>query len=150
MNPTIEVINGKTAKILSKQGSIEDSIQITPHVFEDGHITLQVEATISSKSIPKGIEQIPIVTTCEISARVRTSPGESLIIGGLKETGKSSETDRNVKGPKEKSKEVLFIILTPTIISPSTDSQEKADTQIEVKKVLSAHKLKQIGLAVAM
>ncbi|MBA7479039.1 Type 3 secretion system secretin [subsurface metagenome] len=177
MNPTIEVINGKTARISSSQHvplqkitktipgaaglttivsteteyiDVADSIEITPHVFADGHIILQVEATISSKSIPKGVEQIPTITTREVSTLVTTSPGESLIIGGLKETGKSSETDRNVKGPKEKSKEVLFIILTPTIISPSTDSQEKADTQIEVKKVLSADKLKQLGLAVAM
>ncbi|MCH7556102.1 MAG: M48 family metalloprotease [Planctomycetes bacterium] len=163
MNPTIEVINGKTARISSSQHvplqvitktipgaaglttivsteteyiDVVDSIEITPHVFADGYIGLLVEAAISSISIPKGIEQIRIVTTREISTRVRTSPGESLIIGGLKETGKSSETDRNVKGPKEKSKEVLFIILTPTIITPSTDSQEKTDVRIESKEAM--------------
>jgi prepilin-type processing-associated H-X9-DG protein len=160
MNPRIQVVDGKTAKISSSQHvplqvitktipgaaglttivsteteyiDVVDSIEITPHVFADGHIILQVEATISSKSIPKGVEQIPTITTREVSTLVTTSPGESLmIIGGLKETGKSSETDRNVKGPKEKSKEVLFI-LTPTIISPSTDSQEKTDVRIKVK-----------------
>ncbi|GAI27449.1 unnamed protein product, partial [marine sediment metagenome] len=144
MNPRIEVLDGKTAKILSKGGGIEDSIQITPHVFADGHIILQVEATINSKSIPKGVEQIPIVTTREISTRVRTSPGESLIIGGTKRTEKS-----NVKDSKEQTKEVLFI-LTPTIITPATDSQEKTDVRVKVKSALSTEKLKQLGLAVAM
>ncbi len=155
MNPRIQVVDGKTAKIMSAQkisstqGSIEDSIQITPHVFADGHITLQVEATISSKSIPKGVEQIPIITTREVSTLVRTSPGESRIIDGLKETGKSSETDSNVKDTKEQATEVLFI-LTPTIITPATDSQEKTDTKYKAKSAKSAEKLKRLGLALIM
>jgi len=152
MNPRIEVVNGKTAKISSTQkissmqGSIEDSIQITPHVFADGHIILQVEATISSKSKPKGIEQIPIVTTREVSTLVRTSPGESRIIGCTKKTEKSTKPDSNVKETKEQATEVLFI-LTPTIITHATDSQEKTDTKYKAK---SAKKLKRLGLALIM
>ncbi len=175
MNPTIETFNGKKAIIKSSQRvplqkvtnyiyvggehipqthteykDVTDSLEITPHVPDDGHITLLVEAAISSKSIPKGVEQIPIVTTREISTRVRTSPGQSMIIGGIKETGKSTETESNIKGPKEKSKEVLFIILTPTIITPTPKPQKKTDVPVKVKSALSADKLKQLGLAVIM
>ena len=155
MNPRIEVVDGKTAKISSTQkissmqGSIEDLIQITPHVFADGYITLQVEATISSKSKPKGIEQIPTITTREVSTLVRTSPGESRIIGELKERGKSTKTNSNVKDSEKQATEVLFI-LTPTIVTSTTDSQEKTDVPVKVKSTLSAYKLKQLGLAVIM
>ena len=155
MNPRIEVMDGKTAKISSTQkissmqGSIEDLIQITPHVFADGHITLEVEATISSKSKPKGIEQIPIITTREISTLVRTSPGESMIIGGIKRAEKSTEAESNIKDPKEQTKEVLFI-LTPTIINPTPKPQKKTDMQVKAKSAESAEKLKRLGLAVIM
>ncbi len=158
MHPTLEVINGKTAKISSSQHvplqkitktipgaaglitivsteteyiDVVDSLEITPHVFADGHISLQVEATINSKSIPKGEVQIPIVTTHEISTLAHISPGEILLIGGVKKTEKSTEANSNVKDTKEQATEVLFI-LTPTIIAPATDSQEKTDVQVEV------------------
>lgn len=138
MNPTLQVIDGKTAKILSTQGSIEDSIQITPHVFADGHITLEVKAAINSKSIPKGVEQIPIVTTRELTTRVRISPGESLIIGGL--TEKDPAPGDNVKNSKKRTAELL-LILTPTIITPATDSQEKTDMPVKVKPDKTSGKL---------
>jgi len=96
MNPRIQVVDGKTAKIKSTQGSLqESSLQITPHVSADGHIILEVEveAVLGSQGISESEEQTPI-SLRELYTRVHVSPDESLIIGGLKETGKSSETDR--------------------------------------------------------
>jgi len=110
MNPTLEVINGKTAKVSSTQkvpidkifltstrsdyftsrtdwADIVDSLEITPHVFADGYIGLETRIIIGSKLTPEGIKQLPIVTKKEITNKeTRIRPGESLIIGGLRKT----------------------------------------------------------------
>ena len=110
MNPTLEIINGKTAKVSSSQrvpidktfaiydyahvtrtsteyADIIDSLEITPHVFADGYIGLETRIVIGSKLTPEGIKQIPIVTKKEITNKEnRIRPGESLIIGGLRKS----------------------------------------------------------------
>ena len=110
MNPTLEVINGKTAKVSSTQrvpvdktylthtraeyfttktewADIVDSLEITPHVFADGYIGLETRILIGSKLTPEGIKQLPIVTKKEITNKEnRIRPGESLIIGGLRKS----------------------------------------------------------------
>jgi hypothetical protein len=110
MNPTLEVINGKTAKVSSiqkvpidrttlqdirsdfftistKWEDIVDSLEITPHVFADGYIGLETQIVIGSKLTPEGIKQLPIVTKKEITNKEnRIRPGESLIIGGLRKS----------------------------------------------------------------
>jgi hypothetical protein len=110
MNPTLEVINGKTAKVSSTQrvpvdrihlqdtrsdffkvstewADIVDSLEITPHVFADGYIGLETTIKIGSKLTPEGIKQLPIVTRKEIDNKEnRIRPGESLIIGGLRKS----------------------------------------------------------------
>jgi len=110
MNPTLEVINGKTAKVSSSQrvpvdktyltstrdsyftsrtewADIVDSLEITPHVFSDGYIGLETRIAIGSKLTPEGIKQLPIVTKKEITNKEnRIRPGESLIIGGLRKS----------------------------------------------------------------
>ncbi|MHC4693045.1 MAG: type II secretion system protein GspD, partial [Planctomycetota bacterium] len=110
MNPTLEVINGKTAKVSSEQrvpvdktyltsthadyfttktewADIVDSLEITPHVFANGYIGLQTHIVIGSKLTPEGIKQLPIVTKKEITNKeTRIRPGESLIIGGLRKS----------------------------------------------------------------
>ena len=139
MNPTLEVVDGQTAKISSKQkirstqDSLEDSIQITPNVLEDGNIILQVEATLSSQSISRGKEQPPIINKRQISTRIRLSPGESGIIGGMKKTEKYPEAGINVKDSQEQTTEVL-VILTPTITNaPAISTAPKAASDEAIK-----------------
>ncbi len=110
MNPTLEVVNGKTAKVSSEQkvpidktyiiydysrvtrssteyADVVDSLEITPHVFANGYIGLQTHIVIGSKLTPEGVKQIPIVTKKEITNKeTRIRPGESLIIGGLRKS----------------------------------------------------------------
>ena len=109
MNPTLEIVNGQTAKIISsehvpldqiflhdREGFIEtkteyvdviDSLEITPHVFADGYIALETTAQIGSKSIPDGVKQIRIVSKREIyNQENRIRPGESLVIGGIRKS----------------------------------------------------------------
>ncbi|MBN2136605.1 MAG: hypothetical protein JW720_02245 [Sedimentisphaerales bacterium] len=108
MNPTLEVINGKQAKVLSSQRvplqvtylrsgnsdlfesrqeyeDVVDSLTITPHVFGDGYIGLETSILLGSKLTPEGIKQVPIITKKQIDNREnRIRPGESLVIGGLR------------------------------------------------------------------
>jgi len=115
MNPQLEVINGKSAKIQSKQHvplqqvtiqaggfggetilrtqteyyDIIDSLEITPHVFADGYIGLQTTAQIAAYLTPEGIKQLPIVTERTITNKDnRIRHGESLVIGGIRKSEK--------------------------------------------------------------
>jgi len=112
MNPTLEVINGKTATISSTQHvplqkitkyiptpgeiiaqseteyiDVVDSLEITPHVFADGYIGLETDILLGSKLTPEGVKQLPIVTKKEIENKEnRIRKGESLVIGGIRKT----------------------------------------------------------------
>jgi Flp pilus assembly secretin CpaC len=114
MHPSLEVLNGETAKIQSKQHvplqqvvlrygptsdalfetrteyyDVIDSLEITPHVFADGYIGLQTSAQISAYLTPEGIKQTPIVTERTITNKDnRIRLGESLIIGGIRKSEK--------------------------------------------------------------
>ncbi len=160
MNPTLEVVNGKTAKVLSSQKvplqttyltnprsewfqtrteyeNVIDSLQITPHVFQDG-IGLETDITLGSKLTPEGIKQISIITKKEIDnkeSRIRF--GESLVIGGIRK----SERRDVVRGIpflkdipligilfsgrdfEERAVETIFI-LTPSISTGGIPSRE--------------------------
>ncbi len=110
MHPTLEVVNGKSAKILSLQKvplqtiyltnptqdwfetkteyeDVVDSLEITPHVFADGYIGLETDILLGSKLTPEGVKQLPIITKKEIENKEnRIRQGESLVIGGIRKT----------------------------------------------------------------
>ena len=113
MNPTLEVVNGKVAKVSSTQKvplqriylrggiasewveskmeyeNVVDSLQITPHVFADDYVGLETNITLGSKLTPEGIKQLPIITKKEIqNEENRIKTGESLVIGGMRKTEK--------------------------------------------------------------
>jgi flagellar biosynthesis GTPase FlhF len=108
MNPTLEVVNGGSAKVLSSQKvpidrttmrstqsdyletkteyeDVVDSLEVTAHVFADGYIGLETTVLLGSKNTPEGVKQIPIITKKEIENKNnRIRQGESLIIGGIR------------------------------------------------------------------
>jgi hypothetical protein len=111
MNPTLEVVNGKSAMVSSSQHvplqqistvfnvaypyaetrteyiDVVDSLKITPHVFADGYIGLETDILLGSKLTPEGVKQMPIVTKKEIEIKEnRIRQGESLVIGGMRKT----------------------------------------------------------------
>ena len=112
MNPTLEVVNGGTAKVLASQKvpidrttmrstisdyletqtqyeDVIDSLQITAHVFGDGYIGLETSILLGSKNTPEGVKQIPIITRKQIDNKEnRIRQGESLIIGGIRKNEK--------------------------------------------------------------
>ena len=112
MNPTLEVVNGGTAKVLASQKvpidrttmrstisdyletqtqyeDVIDSLQVTAHVFADGYIGLETSILLGSKNTPEGVKQIPIITKKQIDNKQnRIRKGESLIIGGMRKNEK--------------------------------------------------------------
>ena len=112
MNPSLEVVNGKTATITSTEHvplqtvttliptadeflpqieteyiDVVDSLEVTPHVFADGYIGLETTILIGARNTPDGVKQIPIVTKKQIENKEnRIRPGESLVIGGIRKT----------------------------------------------------------------
>mgnify|MGYP001081726927 CR=1 FL=1 len=108
MNPTLEVVNGGTAKVMSSQQvpidrvtvrstqsdyfevstkyeDVIDSLEVTAHVFADGYIGLETDILLGSKNTPEGVKQVPIITKKEIDNKQnRIREGESLIIGGIR------------------------------------------------------------------
>ncbi len=115
MNPTLEIVNGKTAIVQSTQHvplqkitktvpgagtttmvqteteyvDVIDSLEITPHVFADGYIGLETSIILGAKNTPDGVKQVPILTKKQIDSKEnRIRPGESLVIGGIRKTEK--------------------------------------------------------------
>jgi Flp pilus assembly secretin CpaC len=111
MNPSLEIVNGKTAKLSSSQkvplqqeyitsGAVSqwvesrmkyedvvDSLQITPHVFAQNYIGLETTIVLGSKLTPEGVKQLPIITKKEIDNKEnRIRQGESLVIGGMRKS----------------------------------------------------------------
>jgi len=160
MNPTIETVNGQKGKvtlrdnvpltkIMEKPGYdepfnlteyqwVEDFLEVTPHVFADGSISLDTRIQLGSKSKPEGVVQTSIITerTIEI-AENRIKPGDSLVVGGMRKSEQRSVV-RGVpffkdipvvgilfssKDFEEKATEVIFI-LTPTISSGGVEYTE--------------------------
>jgi len=108
MNPTLEVVNGGRAKVLSSQqvpldritmrstrsdfletrteyDDVVDSLEIRAHVYGDGYIGLETTVVLGSKNTPEGVKQVPIITKKQITNKEnRIREGESLVIGGIR------------------------------------------------------------------
>ncbi|MHC5076881.1 MAG: type II secretion system protein GspD, partial [Planctomycetota bacterium] len=141
MNPTLEVLNGQTAVVSSKEHlplqetfirstdsdffetrteyiDVIDSLQITPHVFADGFIGLETQIVMGARSIPEGVKQVPVVTERKIENKEnRIRQGQSLIIGGIRKTEERSV----IRG-------VPFLKDIPglNVLFSSKDSEERA------------------------
>ncbi len=181
MNPTLEVINGQKAVIKMSEHvplyevtvltgrvgdrelktqveyyDVIDSLEITPHVFADNYIGLEIKALIGSKATPEGVKQAPIITTRQITiSENRIRQGESLVVGGIRKSEQRSVV-RGVpflkdipllgilfssKDFEHRAKEVLFI-LTPTISHGGIPNEDMvADIQRKHRRVKSGDSL---------
>jgi len=119
MRPTVEIVNGRTARIQIKEriptpeklltGStiidtvkyqdIQDFLEVTVQVYADGAIGLRTSAGIASRT-PDGVEQIPVLTERQIdNEENRLKKGQSLVIGGILKKERISVV-RNIPGIK--------------------------------------------------
>lgn len=110
MNPTLEVVNGTTARIETtervpvvesifsggdivetiKYQEVMDYLEVTPQVYADGTIGLKTKAGIASRTITSA-DQAPIITTRTIDSQEnRLRKGQSLVIGGIRKTQRVS------------------------------------------------------------
>ncbi|HUT29661.1 MAG TPA: hypothetical protein VMX13_07710 [Sedimentisphaerales bacterium] len=151
MNPKLETLNGQKAtitardfapleKIVSQPGFdkpfnltdykwVEDTLEVTPHVYANGSIGLTTHAVLGSRSKPEGVVQTPIITERFVDVNEnRIEPGHSLVIGGIRKSEERAVV-RGVpflkdipvlgilfssKDYEEKATEVIFV-LTPSI-----------------------------------
>ncbi len=145
MNPTLEIVNGRSATITSKDYApyerivsspyqnippysltdymwVEDTLTVTPQVFSDGSVGLATKIMLGSRSKPEGAVQSSIITQRSIDVNEnRVKPGDSLVIGGLRKTEKRSV----VRGiPYLQDIPVLGVLFS------SKDFEEKADEVI--------------------
>ena len=161
LNPQLETINGKAATVTIKDyapieevktgsgGSsgvynitkyvwVENTLQVTPHVYSDGSVGLQTHITIGSRSKPEGVVQRSIITERTIDVdENRIEPGRSLIIGGMRKSEKRSVVrgipflkDLPLMGVffsskdfEEKGTEIIFV-LTPSVSSGGVENSE--------------------------
>ncbi|MEN6309733.1 MAG: hypothetical protein ABFD91_18455 [Anaerohalosphaeraceae bacterium] len=108
MNPTLESVNGRAAKVeirdqapipkkvtgkdkipyyLTDYQWVADSLTVTPFVYADGVVGLKTTIIIGSKSKPEGVVQNAIITERSINVEEnRIEPGKSLIIGGMRKS----------------------------------------------------------------
>ena len=92
MNPTLEVVDGKTAKVRSSYRvptgkEIVDSFEVTPRILDDGYINVSTKIVFQNKQIS--------------NLRNRIKDGHSLIIGGVRKT---------LSSPGEPVTETIFIV----------------------------------------
>jgi len=164
MNPSLETVNGRKAKVTSRENVgleklitdegqvyssteyqwVEDSLEVTPHVFADGSIGLETYITLGAKSKPEGVVQTSIITETKAEmTENRIAPGQSLVIAGIRKTMKRGVI-RGVpflkdipvigalfssKDYEERATEVIFI-LTPSISSGGIEyTKMLADTK---------------------
>lgn len=111
MRPSLEVVNGTTARIETTERvpiqelilsggdivetivyqDVTDYLEVTPQVYADGTIGLKTMAGIASRTIPEGVDQAPIITTRNIKSQEnRLHKGRSLMIGGIRKTERVS------------------------------------------------------------
>ena len=167
MNPSLETVNGQKAKITSRENVglerivtgkgydapysmteyqwVEDSLEVTPHVFADGSIGLETSIKLGSKSKPEGVVQTSIITERNVQmSENRIAPGDSLVIAGIRKTTKR-DVIRGVpflqdipiigilfsgRDYEEKATEVIFI-LTPSISSGGIEYAKMAEDMRE-------------------
>jgi hypothetical protein len=120
MNPTLEVMDGKTAKVRSSYKEptgkeIVDSFEVTPRILDDGYISLEANMVIGRGTLRQGEEETVVETGLRISNKEnRIRNGGSLVIGGVTKTEKRDV----VRGVpilfEERTTEVLAIV-TATI-----------------------------------
>lgn len=92
MNPTLEVVDGKTGKVRTSYREptgkeIIDSFKVTPRILDDGYINVATKIVFQNKQIS--------------NLRNRIKNGHSLIIGGVRKT---------LSSPDEPVTETIFIV----------------------------------------
>ncbi len=173
MHPVVEVVNGTTTRIETKERvpiqeqvlsggdiittikytDVIDYLDVTPQVYADGTIGLKTSAGIGSRTIPEGVSQAPIITSRAIDSQEnRLKKGQSLVIGGIRKTERTSVI-RGVpflkdipllglafssKDFEDRAKEILFII-TPSI-SGYGESHPQLVEQIREKHAMPEYK----------
>jgi type II secretory pathway component GspD/PulD (secretin) len=115
------------------------SLKMTPHVSQDGQITVDLEPSVSDV-VGTGTGGLPVNTVRKVKTSMRVRDGESIIIGGMTYES-SSRRDRRVpilgdmpligglfRGHRTETKKTeVVIMITPRVVTetppPETDTE---------------------------
>src|ERR1039457_3182677 len=108
------------------------TLEVTPHISNDGTITMKIEATNDSpgQNVATGTNTAPAINKKEASTEVQVMNGETTVIGGIY-VDNESENDTGVpflmdvpllgwlfkSNNKIKTKSELLIFITPRLVS---------------------------------
>ncbi|MBN2483896.1 MAG: secretin and TonB N-terminal domain-containing protein [Candidatus Omnitrophica bacterium] len=153
-SPSIAVVNGQEARIVigerypykertqtptgttetTKFVDIGVTLRVTPHINDDGYITMRLHPEVSS--LQSALDAGPRITTREADTTVRVKGGETLVIGGLIQQQEQINNEKvpvlgsiplikhlfSRRNSKIEQKE-LAVFITPTIIYPFEERQ---------------------------
>ena len=115
----VDAITGqRTLKYDDNTVSLGYSLIVTPRIYEDGTIVMEVEAEITDKVgtiMRNDGESVPLVTTQAAYTQVRVPDGDTIVIGGLLGDRKALDEEETSAGEPTRRTELL-IFVTPRII----------------------------------
>ena len=157
--PKVLAIHGKSAKVqvggqqgyrvtTTNLGVATETIEfidtgtildITPYIYDDGSILLQVLPSIQDAELQLGI---PVVKTTSVSTWLMAKSGQTVLIGGLIKENKTKARDSipllgDIPGlgalfgrtGKNFKKEELVILITPRVLDDNFQYAEKKDEE---------------------
>lgn len=128
------------------------TLDVTPQVGSDQHITVQVKPVITEQTgtvtTPDGLQTEPILSTREANSILRVGDGQAMVIGGLRFLRKD-ETSTGVPGTSrlpflggagrnqvQQAEEVeLVVMLIPRILTPTWSAEHHRRSASTIRRV---------------
>jgi type II secretory pathway component GspD/PulD (secretin)/beta-lactamase regulating signal transducer with metallopeptidase domain len=137
LRPTLEVVEGQTARIKTDQNSLEVAVE----TVKDDAITMTIQADLRSQSTPEGNDQTPPVSTRSFSSRICINPGQRLVINGLMRPDLRTDAESNTEASQAPTKELMCIltasITTPRVIGSASDLQDGTHVKAQDRRAKS-------------
>jgi type II secretory pathway component GspD/PulD (secretin) len=125
------VVSDEAGNAITQLTTIGIKLEVTPHINQDGRVTLDLFPEVSDLSQQATVQGGIIIVTSEAETRVIVKDGETAVIGGLIRTNES-EVQRGVPILKDipllgylfrstntvEEERELLIFVTPKIIRP--------------------------------
>ncbi|MBN1871589.1 MAG: secretin and TonB N-terminal domain-containing protein, partial [Candidatus Omnitrophica bacterium] len=166
-SPSIAVLNGQEARIVigerypykertqtatgttetTKFVDIGTTLKVTPHINDDGYITMRVHPEVSS--LQEALDAGPRITTREADTTVRIKQGETLVIGGLIKQQDDKSVDKIpylgdipligglfARSETDSEQKELAVFITPKILLSREEEAALGKKETKVQEVV--------------